>query len=225
MELMHPGDEEVPEVHRRTTFDHVSCDVQRGAYLVHEDRRPALRERALVGSVMAALVQGAAALEHVLDIINVRHTGKERAVTRELPAAGADWLRLPIVESRAGFSLGTFLGEVTRAEADVALDLLVAMADAIHMPEEAAGPPPAEVHLTDAITQTHKDGVALEAHAKPTLGTCLPKRPADPSLTLAVEIKSEQEAVDPSRAVGAGRVALQPGVEEILPGVVPGTLE
>ena len=128
MELMHPGDEEVPEVHRRTAFDRVSRDVQRGAYLVHEDGRPALSEWALVGSVMAALVQGAAALEHVLDIINIRHTGEERAVTREQPAAGTDWLSLPIVESRAGFSLGTFLGEVTGAEADVALDLLVAMA-------------------------------------------------------------------------------------------------
>ena len=184
-----------------------------------------MSERALVGSVMAALVQGAAAFEHVLDIINVGHAGEERAVTRELAAAGADWLSLPIVESRAGFSLGAFLGEVTGAEADVALDLLVAMADAIHVPEEAAGPPPAEVHLADAITQTHKDRVALEAHAEPAVGTRLPQRPADPSLALAAEVKSEQEAVDPSRAVGAGRVALKSGVEEVLPGVVPGTLE
>ena len=133
-----------------------------------------MSEQALVGSVMAALVQGAAALEHVLDIINVGHAGEERAVTRELSAAGADWLRLSIVESRAGFSLRTFLGKVTGAEADVALDLLVAMAGAIHVLEEAVGLPSAEVHLTDAITQTHKDRVALEAQAEPTFGTRLP---------------------------------------------------
>ena len=81
MELMEPGDEEVPEAHRQTTFDCVSRDVQRRADLFHEDRRPALSEQALVGSMMAALVQGAAAIEHILNKIHVRHTGEERAVT------------------------------------------------------------------------------------------------------------------------------------------------
>jgi hypothetical protein len=171
---MEPGDEEVPEAHRQTALDRVIRDVHRGADLFHENGRPALSERALVGSVMAALVQGAAAFKHILDIINVGHAGEERAVTRELAAAGADWLRPSIVEPRAGFSLRTVLGEVTRAKTDVALDWLVAMAGAVHVLKEAAGPHLAEVHITDAITHTHKHGVTLEAHAEPTVGACLP---------------------------------------------------
>ena len=81
MELMEPGNEEVAEVHRQTSLDRVGCDVQCRADLFHENRRPVLSKQALVTGVVAALVQRAAVVEHILHKVVVGHAGEERALT------------------------------------------------------------------------------------------------------------------------------------------------
>ena len=121
---MEADDEEIAGVHRQTTLDQVGSDTQLRVDGLEKGRRPGVRERALVCGVVAALVQGAAVVEDVLEQVGLRHAGEKRLRARELAEASADRLRPTVVEAGVGLGFTAIVREVAGPKAEMALNQL-----------------------------------------------------------------------------------------------------